>query len=121
MVIRFSGNGMKSDKVEQITLELCRRMEQARVDKNISQDELASTLGITAKTYRKLKAGDGKLVNFVAVLNELGIAEDLLQVINKPLPSPIHAITNDSFQRKRVSAKAKADRSNVANEDDLEW
>ncbi len=55
------------------------------------------------------------------MLNELGIAEDLLQVINKPLPSPIHAITNDSSQRKRVTAKAKAARSNVANEDDLEW
>jgi len=60
---------MSSDKVEQITLELCRRMEQMRVDKSPPQDELANTLGITAKTYRKLKAGDGKLVNFVAVLN----------------------------------------------------
>jgi putative transcriptional regulator len=109
---------MSNDKVEQVTLELCRRMEQMRVDKNISQNELANTLGITAKTYRKLKAGDGKLVNFVAVLNELGIAEDLLQVIQKSLPSPIHAISNDSAQRKRVSAKAKAAH---LNEDDLEW
>jgi DNA-binding XRE family transcriptional regulator len=42
---------MGSDKVEQITLELCRRMEQMRVDKNISQDELANTLGIVAIRY----------------------------------------------------------------------
>ena len=109
-----------SEKVDQITLELCRRMEQMRVDQNISQNDIAHEVGITDKTYRRLKAGDGKLVNFVAVLNELGIAEDLLQVLKKPLPSPIHAINNESPQRKRASAKSDASRSNVG-EDDLEW
>ncbi len=112
---------MSKDLAEEITLELCRRMEQMRLDKNISQSDISDTVGITDKTYRKLKAGDGKLINFVAVLNELGIAEDLLKVIKNPLPSPIHAINNESPQRKRVSAKAAASRANAINEDELEW
>ncbi len=112
---------MRNNVVEEITLELCQRMEQMRLDQNISQHDIAGSIGITDKTYRKLKAGDGKLVNFVAVLNELGIAEDLLQVIKKPLPSPIHAMNNESSQRKRVSGKSGASRSTANNEDELGW
>jgi DNA-binding Xre family transcriptional regulator len=112
---------MSKDGVEQITRELCRRMEQMRLDQNISQNEIADKVGITDKTYRKLKEGDGKLVNFVAVLNELGIAEDLLQVVKKPLPSPIHPMKSDSPQRKRVSGKTGVSRSKAKNEDELGW
>jgi DNA-binding Xre family transcriptional regulator len=114
-------NYLNGNSAEEITLEICRRMEQMRVDQNISQNDIAAEVGITDKTYRKLKAGDGKLINFVAVLNELGIAEDLLQVLKKPLPSPIHAMNNESSQRKRVSSKSSAKRLNVVSEDDLEW
>lgn len=96
-------------------------MEQMRVDQNISQNDIAAVIGITDKTYRKLKAGDGKLINFVAVLHELGIAEDLLQVLKKPLPSPIHAINNESRQRTRVSAKSGISEPSSVGDNDLDW
>jgi hypothetical protein len=39
-------NYLKGDGAEEITLELCRRMEQMRVNQNISQNDIAAEVAL---------------------------------------------------------------------------
>ena len=58
-----------------IAAEVGQRIDQLRMEQNITQAELATAVGITEKTYRRLVAGGGKFETLIAVLRVLGRLE----------------------------------------------
>ncbi len=60
-----------------IAAELGNRLETLRLEQNMTQQALADEIGITAKSYRQLVAGGGKLENMVAALRALNALEQL--------------------------------------------
>jgi DNA-binding XRE family transcriptional regulator len=72
-----------------IAAELGNRVEQLRLERNISQQTLADEIGITPKSYRQMIAGGGKLENMIAALRALDCLQQLDNFLPKPQPSPL--------------------------------
>lgn len=91
-----------------IAAELGRRLEQLRLERNITQQVLAAEIGITPKSYRQLIAGGGKLENFIAALRALHALHHLENLIPDTPYSPIEQLKLRGKQRQRArSAKTE--------------
>lgn len=102
-----------------IAAELGRRLEQLRLEQNITQQALAAEIGITPKSYRQLITGGGKLENFIAALRALNALHHLNNFIPETPYSPLEQLKLRGKQRQRARA-AKTDELGV-REPRLDW
>ncbi len=56
-----------------IAAELGRRIEQMRLEQDLTQAQLAAEIGLSRMSYRSLVAGGGKTVNLIGVLVVLAV------------------------------------------------
>ena len=103
-----------------IAAELGHRLEQLRLEQNITQKTLADEIGITPKSYRQLVAGAGKLENLIAALRALNALHHLESFIPATPFSPIEQLKLRGHQRKRASQKP-ADDEHAVREPRLDW
>lgn len=105
-----------------IAAELGQRLEQLRLRHNLTQQGLATEIGITPKSYRQLVAGSGKLENLIAALRALNALEQLDNFLPAPLPSPLEQLKLQGKQRRRARPGQANDRP-VATGDNqgLDW
>lgn len=83
--------------------ELGRRLANTRLERNVSQAELAAEAGISKTTLERIERGDPvQLNNFVRVLRALGRLDALDRLISEPLPSPIERLNFEGRRRKRA-------------------
>ena len=69
-------------------IELGARIKAERLRRNLSQDHVASIVGVSLPTYRKIEAGNGS-VEFGAVARTLGVlgyVDALPSVVANPEP-----------------------------------
>ena len=85
-----------------IAAELGNRLEHLRLERNMTQIELANEIGITAKSYRQLIAGGGKLENMIAALRALNCLEQLDNFLPAAPPSPLEQLKLRGKQRQRA-------------------
>lgn len=85
-----------------IAAELGNRLENLRLERNITQAALADEIGITAKSYRQLIAGGGKLENMIAALRALNCLEQLDNFLPEAPPSPLEQLKLRGKQRQRA-------------------
>ncbi len=85
-----------------IAAELGNRLETLRLEQNMTQQTLAAEIGITAKSYRQLVAGGGKLENMVAALRALHALEHLDSFLPAMPPSPLEQLKLRGKQRQRA-------------------
>lgn len=85
-----------------IAAELGERIERLRLERNITQLALAEEIGITAKSYRQLVAGGGKIENMVAALRALNCLEQLDNFLPTSPPSPLELLKLQGKQRQRA-------------------
>jgi len=102
-----------------IAAELGRRLEQLRLEQNLTQQALATEIGITPKSYRQLVAGGGKLENFIAALRALNALHYVESFIPETPYSPIEQLKLRGKQRQRARA-TKTDELAV-HEPRLDW
>lgn len=102
-----------------VARELGKRLEQLRLEKNLSQQRLADEIGITRLSYRKLEEGEVKLVNFIAALRALGQVSRLEELIPESIFSPLELLKLKGKARKRASKAAIANK--LEQSDDLDW
>jgi len=86
-----------------IAKEVGRRMDQLRLERNLSQTSVADKLGISVKTYRNAVAGKGKFETIIGVLRVLGELELVDDFVPEQSFSPIALIKMKGKQRKRAS------------------
>ena len=105
--------------------ELGNRLERLRLEKNMTQQVLADEIGITAKSYRQLVAGGGKLENMIAALRALNALEQLDHFLPASPPSPLAQLKMRGKTRRRArTAPAKHTHSPTAEgvaEPRLDW
>jgi transcriptional regulator with XRE-family HTH domain len=83
--------------------ELGRRLERVRLDRNLTQEQLATEAGISRQTLGRIEAGGAaKLPALVRVLRALGMLDALDAAIPEPLPSPIEQLRRQGRQRRRA-------------------
>lgn len=90
-----------------VLAELGRRLARRRLDRNLTQAQLAERAGISPRTVVRLEAGEStQLTNLIRVLRALDLLDALDALIPPPLPSPIEQLRAKGRARKRASRRA---------------
>mgnify|MGYP006189607775 CR=1 FL=1 len=108
-----------------IAAELGERLERLRLGQNMTQQMLAEEIGITAKSYRQLVAGGGKLENMIAALRALNALDQLDNFLPNTPASPLEQLKLRGKQRQRARTSsykvAEARTAEGIKEPGLDW
>jgi putative transcriptional regulator len=91
--------------------EIGQRLERLRLERNITQAELARQAGISRRTLVRLEQGE-ELVGAAAllrVLRALGLLGQVEQLVPEALPSPIEQLRLQGRRRQRASGSKRDD------------
>jgi len=105
---------------KEILNELGERLKQARINKNITIEDLSLQSGITSRTIQNIESGNpASTKNIIAILRALRLLEHLDNFIPEQKISPIMLAEMKGKIRKRASKK----KMNVKKEDngESEW
>ena len=107
---------------EAVLAELGHRFERERINRNITQRDLAERCGIGLRTLRKLEAGEGTTMRtFIALLRGLGWLDRLEQMIPEPALSPVELANLKGKQRQRASGIRSQSEDHAAQESRETW
>jgi transcriptional regulator with XRE-family HTH domain len=91
-----------------IVKEICKSIKQMRLNRNISQEELAETSGVNRVTISRMETG--KAINMLTMIQLLR-ALDRLDLLNnfiiEPVISPMMVMEAQSKYRKKASSPRK--------------
>jgi transcriptional regulator with XRE-family HTH domain len=91
--------------------ELGRRLARTRLERNLTQAQLAHEAGLAPLTVLRLERGEAvRLTSLVRVLRVLGLLDALDRLIPEPTPSPIERIKLQGRRRQRASGTRGAGR-----------
>jgi transcriptional regulator with XRE-family HTH domain len=83
--------------------ELGSRLERTRLNRNLTQEQLAEEAGVSRPTVVRIESGGVvKLPAFIRVLRALDMLEGLEALVPEPVPSPIEQLERQGRQRKRA-------------------
>ena len=83
--------------------ELGRRVAHTRLERNLSQAELAKEAGVAKTTLERMETGGPvRTSSLVRILRALGMLEVLDKLIPEPLPSPIERRRLEGRRRRRA-------------------
>ncbi len=88
--------------------QLGERLSRMRLDRNLTQAEVATEAGVHKNTVFRLEAGGStQTKNLVRVLRALGLLDRLDALVPEPVPSPLKQLEAADHQRKRAVSKPK--------------
>ena len=88
-----------------VLAELGERLAQARLARNLKQEDLAVAAGVSKHTVERLETGRSvQLANFIRVLRGLELAQNLEPLIPASSPSPLAQLKLKKKQRRRASS-----------------
>lgn len=88
-----------------VLAELGRRLARIRLERNLTQAQLAEQSGISKRTVERLEAGavGTQLSGFIRVCRVLDVLERFDALISEPVPSPVAQLKLRGRQRRRAS------------------
>jgi len=91
-----------------VLAELGDRLSRHRLERNLTQAQLAHEAGISKRTLIRLENGESsQLTTFVRVLRALGLLTNLDALVPTPLPSPVAQLKARTKERRRAFPAAK--------------
>ncbi len=98
---------------EQITAEIGKRIQSARIDLPMSQKELAERAGISLRTVANIESGkDVQLRSFLQVMRTLGLIDRIDTILDEEQLRPSDAV-NLGKRRQRATAAKYRQNENV--------
>jgi transcriptional regulator with XRE-family HTH domain len=95
---------------EAVLSELGERLRRTRLERNLTQRELASEAGVERKAVQHIEAGESvRIVSLIRVLRALGLLDGLDQLVQEPVPSPIELLKLHGKRRRRASGERHRD------------
>jgi len=89
--------------------ELGKRLARTRLEKNLSQADLAKEAGVSKRTVERAEAGEPvKSNSLIRVLRGLGQLEVLDRLVPEPLPSPVERLRLQGRRRRRAGTPRTA-------------
>lgn len=81
------------------------RISRQRLQRNLTQADLAAAAGVSKRTIERLEAGDSsQFSNFIRILRALELLDGLDVLVPEPTPSPIAQLKLQGRQRLRASS-----------------
>ncbi|HEX7652974.1 MAG TPA: helix-turn-helix transcriptional regulator [Verrucomicrobiae bacterium] len=95
--------GQVTDEV--ILHELGHRIARIRLERNLTQAQLALEAGVAKRTVERLESGAAatQLSGFLRICRVLNLLERLETLVPEPVPSPLAQLQLQGRQRKRAS------------------
>lgn len=91
-----------------VLAELGDRLSRLRLQRNLTQAQLAREAGVSKRTLIRLESGESSQVtNLIRVIRALGLLGNLDAFVPPPLPSPIEQLRSRARERRRASPGAK--------------
>jgi len=94
---------LKSMTDKSIAAEIGHRIEQLRLEQNLTQQQVADEIGLSRVSYRKLVSGAGKFENIIAVLRVLGYLDLVERFVPEAMFSPMAQLKLKGKQRQRAT------------------
>jgi transcriptional regulator with XRE-family HTH domain len=90
--------------------ELGERLARIRLDRNLTQAQLATQAGVSKRTVERLEAGTvgTQLSGFIRVCRALAVIERFDLLVPEPVPSPIEQLKMAGRKRQRASTTKPA-------------
>ena len=89
--------------------DLGSRLARQRLDRNLSQDDLAREAGVSKRTLHRMEHGhSAQMTNWIRVLRALDLLGNLDQFLPAPAPSPMQQLKLQGRLRQRASSVAPA-------------
>lgn len=86
------------------------RVARRRLERNLTQAELATSAGVSKRTLERLEAGEStQLSNFLRILRALDLLDGIDSLLPELPPSPIDQLRLKGRQRKRASSARETD------------
>ncbi len=94
---------------EAILREFGGRLARARLERNLTQTQLAAQAGVSKRTVQRLESGAvaTQLSGFIRVCRALDLIERFNVLLPEPVPSPVEQLKLRGRQRRRASASRK--------------
>jgi transcriptional regulator with XRE-family HTH domain len=92
--------------------ELGRRLARWRLDRNLTQKQLAGEAGVARITVARAEGGQSVTLSaLVRILRALDLLENVEALVPEPLPSPIEQLEREGARRQRATGvhRAQAD------------
>ena len=91
-----------------VLTDLGARLAHLRLQRNLTQEELAHEAGVSKRTVIRLESGEStQLTNLIRVVRALGLLGNLDAFVPPPFPSPLAQLRMRAKERRRASGGAK--------------
>jgi transcriptional regulator with XRE-family HTH domain len=88
---------------------LCKRLDEIRLSRNISQADLADEAGVSRSTLTRLADGQSiSLDSFIRIMQALRLTDHLAALLPDPAVRPVDRVRLDGGERQRASGKRSA-------------
>ncbi|MBW2645618.1 MAG: helix-turn-helix transcriptional regulator [Deltaproteobacteria bacterium] len=95
---------------DQIEGALCKRLENIRLSRNITQVQLAEEAGVSPRTIGRFEKGNGvSMDTFIRIMMALGIQQSLETLMPDPTVRPIERVGISAGERKRARPVQSSD------------
>ncbi|GAA0852832.1 helix-turn-helix transcriptional regulator [Aliiglaciecola litoralis] len=91
--------------VSEIVAQLGQRLKQARLNADLTQEDIAAMTGLSRKVIIRAEKGKANLETLVAILIALGLEKQLDLFIPALPPSPVQMAKRKAAKRQRASGK----------------
>lgn len=95
------------------------RLKRARLNKNLTQNEVAQLAWVSRRTVLNAEKGDVRLADLIAILQALNLVEQLNLFLPETPFSPIQLLKLKGKTRQRASGKNE--KSRKTNVKTLDW
>ena len=95
---------------EAVLSEVGGRLAQVRLERNLTQAQLAEQAGVSKRTVERLESGSvaTQLSGFIRVCRVLDLVERFDLLVPEPVPSPVEQLKLQGRKRRRASANGAA-------------
>lgn len=108
-----------------VAAEIGQRIDQLRLEQNMTQQQIADAVGLSRVSYAKLVAGQAKFANVIGVLRALDQLALLENFVPEAVFSPLEQLKMKGKQRQRASGRRGGAASSSADDLDktetLDW